>query len=164
MLQEQFTHQEWITLQFSFIWMFQAIAGADGKIDIDELDAMNFIQVNADSIEDKLTREILKSMNVNFHEVTVRYNIDPRTIRTGLRETANIIENKMGHDSAVDYKKTLLAIGAYVANSSGDAFSSMISNEESQTITELSLYMKLSKDEFRTTPTIWEIMEKLTKI
>ena len=160
---ENFTHQEWTTLQFSFIWMFQAIASADGKIDVGELDAMNFIQQKADTIQNQLAKEILKSMNVNFNEVSVRYQMEPRTIRTGLRETAIIIENKLEHDDAVDFKKTLLAIGAFIANSSGDMLSSMISNEESQTLTELSLYMKLTKEEFRSSPTMIEIMESFTK-
>jgi hypothetical protein len=159
-LRDLFTQVEWETLEISVLWIFQAIAGADKKIDIHELDAIAFIQENAHKFDCELLKEVLSSVKYNIEDISDIYKIDNREINTGLRDLAELLSKKVEKHDALLFKKSLLAIGMYIAFASGDVLSSKMSNIESQTLFELSLFMKIPKVEYRKAPTVQELMNK----
>lgn len=153
-----FEQEEWATLQLSFIWMFQAVAGTDGDIDLHELDALNNIIRKSQNFPNELARQVLTIKNYNISNVSFRYNSDSRSIKAGLKEISSILQ-KVEEPIALEFKKTLLAIGVYIANSSGEWFNYKMSNEETQTLVELSLLMKVSKKDLNTAPTVQDILK-----
>lgn len=158
-----FDEEEWSTLELSVPWIFQAIAGADNKIDFLELDAMNFVQANANKFKCQLIIEILSSMKLNIEDIANIYAIDNREIKTGFSEISDILKKKLPEEEALLFKKSILAIGMYIAYASGDILSSKMSNLESQTIFELSKFMKIPRKHFHESPTAVEIMENFSK-
>lgn len=160
MFRDLFTQDEWATLEISVMWMFQAIAGADKKIDIQELDALAYIQENAHKLESELLKEILSSVNYNIEDIANIYRYDQREIKSGFREMADLLATKVSPEEALIYKKSLLTVGMYVAFASGDLLSSKMSNEESQTIVELALHMKVSISQYREPPIVQDLMKK----
>jgi len=157
-----FSEKEWATLEISALWIFQAVAGADKKVDVHELDALSFVQDNSDKFKSDLLKEVLSSLKYNIDDISTAYEVDTREIGVGLREMADLLDGKVSNEEAMLFKKSLLAIGMYVAYASGDIFSSKMSNLESQIIIELSLYMRISKQEYRESPTVEELMKRFS--
>ncbi len=157
-----FSEKEWATLEISVLWIFQAVAGADKKVDVQELDALSFVQDNSDKFRNDLLKEVLSSLKYHIDNISTAYEVDTREIGVGLREMADLLEDKIPSEEALLFKKSLLAIGMYVAFASGDIFSSKMSNLESQIIIELSLYMRISKQEYRESPTVEELMKRFS--
>jgi uncharacterized membrane protein YjdF len=160
---DKFSEDEWETLQLSVIWMFQAIAGADKNIDEKELHALTTLMNKAQKFEFIFLKELLSSLRFNINEISDIYAIDQRSIKTGLRELAEILKVNFDPHEALLFKKSLLAIGMYIADVSGDLISHNISNKELQTIVELALFMKISINDYRKSPTVEELMIKFLK-
>ena len=160
---EQFTEDEWKTLEFSIIWMFQAIAGADKNIDINELKALEMLKQKADKFECDLLKELVPSFHYDISNVSDYFAADQRSIKTGLREIAEIVDVNLSFEQALLFKKSLLAIGMFIAYASGDVISSKMSNEELQLLVELALFMKMSIKDYRKTPTVGELMKKFVE-
>ncbi len=158
-----FTEEEWSTLELSVPWIFQAIAGVDNKIDFFELDAINFVQSNSNKFKCTLIKEILSSMKYNIEDIANVYAIDQREIKTGFGEITQILKKKISEEEALLFKKSVLAIGMYIAYASGDLLSSKMSNLESQTIFELAKFMKIQRAKYHESPTVVEIMGEFSK-
>ncbi|MFC2131485.1 hypothetical protein ACFLSQ_08620 [Bacteroidota bacterium] len=158
---EIFNKEEWETLELSIIWMFQAIAGADKNIDTQELKALTTLKEKTDNFESDLLKEVLSSFNFDVSEISDVYSIDQRELRTGLRELAFILENRIDIKESLMFKKSLLALGMYIAFASGDILLSKMSDHELQLLIELALFMKLPISDYRKSPTVLELMEKL---
>ena len=158
---EAFSEQEWLDLEKSIIWMFLAIAGADKRIDDNEISALTEIKKHNDKIQNQLAREILSGTDFSVSIISSFLSKDQIEIRKSLRELADLLENKIDHNSALLFKKTLLAMGTFIANASGDALLPNISNEELQTLTEISLYMRITRSEMHSEPTVEDIYKNL---
>jgi hypothetical protein len=160
-LKETFTSEEWIQLEKSVVWIFLAIAGADKKIDKNELDALTEVRKHSNNISNELAKEIISTTDYSTQNIHAFLSKDQMEIRRELRELSDLLELKLKHNESLLFKKTLLAIGTYIANASGDALLPNISNEELQTLTEISLYMRISRTEIREEPNIIDIYKKL---
>jgi hypothetical protein len=163
MFRDLFSQNEWENLEMSVIWMFQAIAGADKKIDVHELDALTFVQANAHKLESELLKEILSSVKYNAEYITSFNSFEQREIKSGLRAMAELLAKKLNPNDSLIFKKSLLTIGMYIAFASGDVLSSKMSNEESQTIVELALHMKINISQYREEPTVQQLLLKFVK-
>ncbi|MFH1051587.1 MAG: hypothetical protein V1779_11760 [bacterium] len=160
---ELFSEEEWKTLEFSIIWMFQAVAGADKNIDTDELKALAVLKEKSEKFDCDLLKELIPSFHFDLDTIADYFTVDHRSIKTGLREIADIIDNNLSAEQAMLFKKSLLAIGMFIAYASGDVLSSKMSNDELQLLVELALFMKMSISDYRKTPTVEELMEKFAK-
>lgn len=155
---EIFDSNEWETLQFSMMWVFRGVAGADGKIDKEEQVALTQIIKNYYKIPYPLIKEVLKSLSTN-PGVYFRNSInDSREYRKGLEETAEILDSKVSLEEALIFKKILTTIGIYVANASGDK-KSKISNEEVDQISRLAYHLKLKMEDLQQKPTVDELLK-----
>ena len=76
---------------------------------------------------------------------------------------AELLAIKLNPNDSLIFKKSLLTIGMYIAFASGDVLSSKMSNEESQTIVELALHMKVSISQYREEPTVQQLLMKFVK-
>ncbi|ROL61207.1 hypothetical protein D9V86_07015 [Bacteroidetes/Chlorobi group bacterium ChocPot_Mid] len=157
---QQFTAEEWKTLEFSIIWMFQAIAGADKNIDKNELQALTTLKEKSHKFDCDIMRELIPSIHYDIDSISNYFAVDQRNIKTGLREIADIVDSNLSLDQSLLFKKSLLAIGMFIAYASGDVLSSKMSNEELQLLVELALFMKMSINDYRKTPTVEELMKK----
>lgn len=158
-----FSNEEWKTLEFSIIWMFQAIAGADKNIDTDELNALAVLKDKTSKFECDIMKELVPSLHVDINTISDYFEDDQKNIRIGLREVADIVDTNLSAEQSLLFKKSLLAIGMFIAYASGDVLSSKMSNDELQLLVELALFMKMSITDYRKTPTVEELMKKFAE-
>lgn len=164
---EKFTPLEWQSLQFSIMWVFQLVAGADGHIDPKEQMAIKFVTTNSWKFDDDLVRELLESIHVNPAQVFKMSRLDTRSPENGLKAILKIIDGKMSLPQSILFRKSLIAIGYLVANMSGGSAENLqnvsnISIEEIDALATASYYLNLSAEEMQASPTIQDIVKGLT--
>lgn len=81
---DSFDADEWQTLQFSLMWVFRGVAGADGKIDKEEQTALTNVIKSFTSIPFKFTKEVLESLSQNPGAFFRQSINDTRDYRKGL--------------------------------------------------------------------------------
>ncbi|MDC1068385.1 hypothetical protein OAQ99_04425 [Candidatus Kapabacteria bacterium] len=156
---DSFDANEWETLQFSLMWVFRGVAGADGKIDKEEQSALTKLIKSHTKIPFAFTKEILESLDSNPGSFFRKSIVDSRDYRKGLEESAEILDSKISLDEALLYKKFLTAVGIFVANASGDdSESNKISDEEVDQLSKLAFHLKLKMTELKEEPTIDQII------
>ncbi len=158
---DKFSNEELKELELSVIWMFLAIAGADKRVDSEEIEALIYIKNNYNKIPNDLLKEIIKVWEFDKDQINDWLKVNDKEIKSKLRKIANILDKKLNKTDSLMFKKTLLALGMYVAYASGDLLSSKMSNIENQTLVELSLFMKIPIKDYRDEPTINTLMTNL---
>ena len=128
-LRSQFTDAEWLTLQFSPLWILTAIGTADGKIDEKESQKFSELMIKLVDAKDELVREVIISVISTFANLMEAYKADPRKIDVGLSDVADLLDKKAAAHSE-DFKKVLLGIGANIADVSGPLLGAKVSDEE----------------------------------
>ena len=120
-LKEIYTIEEWRTLQLSVLWVFHAIAEVDGLIDEKEWSALFQAFEDETTIGNPLMQEVLKSIQVEGDKVLLAsFQQDQRGISMGLKEAAELVEQKMDEDQARAFKQALLFLGVMFARASGE--------------------------------------------
>jgi tellurite resistance protein len=152
-----FNGTEWKILQFSIFWVFNAVARADGKIDKKEIDALSHLMKNSSAIINELARDVVASIEKDFHKIKSDFDSDKREIIDGMREVSDLLNVKVNQKTAVNFKKTLLGIGFYIANASGKWIGSKVSAEESIAIKLAGLNLRLTAAQLEEVPSINEI-------
>jgi len=163
---DKFPPLEWQTLQFSIMWVFQSVAGADGHIDHKEQMAIKYVTTNSWKFQCDLVSELLEAMHVNPAHVFKMSKADVRGIENGLKSAAKMVEAKVSIQEAIMFKKSLIAIGYLVANMSGEENSSLknlsnISVEEMDALAKAAYYINLDADSMAQPPTVQEIVKGL---
>lgn len=161
---DSFDADEWQTLQFSLMWVFRGVAGADGKIDKEEQVALTKVIRSYPSIPFQFTKEVLKSLESNpglFFRKSIN---DTRDYRKGLEQAADILDSKVSLEEGLMYKKVLTAVGVFVANASGDTATdddknSKISNEEVDQLSKLAFHLKLKMKDLQESPNVEDILK-----
>lgn len=159
-LKNYFTADQWQTLQFAVMWVFQNVAGADGNVDKKEQQALKNVTSSAAKFKDPLAKELLLSIDVNPGQVFRQSMVDMRGKDQGLKDVAKIIEKAFEPKDAVHFKKTLIGIGYYIANVSGEINAEM-SEEEATTLAEIAFYLNLTPEDLSTAPTVEDIVQNL---
>ena len=152
-----FSKDEWKTLQFSIFWVFNTVAQADGKIDKKELDALSHLMKNSSAIINELARDIITTIEIDFLKIKEEFDNDKREIIDGLREVSDLLNSKVNLATVVNFKKTLIAIGFYIANASGKWLGNKVSSEENIAIKLAGMNLRLSSAQLEEVPTINEI-------
>jgi len=119
---DNFSAEEWKTLQLSVIWVFHAIAEVDGLVDEKEWSAL-FRTFNEDTniTGNPLVRDVLESVKVEGNQVLLdTFRKDPRSISMGLKEVAELVEQKLDAPQARSFKQALLFLGVLFARASGE--------------------------------------------
>ncbi|MFY8160646.1 MAG: TerB family tellurite resistance protein [Candidatus Kapaibacteriota bacterium] len=152
---------EWQTLQFSVMWVFHSVAGADGVIDKQEQLALKQLTSNASKFSNHLIKEVLESMDSTSGAIFRQSMTDSRGPKKGLLDVTSIINKTLPQEEATSFKKHLIAIGFFIANTSGDKQSSKVSKEEANFIASLAFSLGLKMDDLKTPPSISEIITVL---
>lgn len=120
--QSLFLASEWKTLQFAVLWVFGAVATADGKVDKWEVEALSKEASQAHLYKEPLARDVLLSLFIDFENNFNLLRRDSRNVVQGLTEVANILDRKVSPQVAYDFKGAILMIGFNVSESTGRGF------------------------------------------
>ena len=160
---DSFTTEEWRTLQFAHFWVFQTVAGVDKNIDTEEKIALHNIMENGAKFENPLAREIMMGIEFNIDGISAAFANDKRNIEKGLIDVADILDNKVDRETALNFKKTLLAIGIAVGNASGKWFSAKFSKEEVGALKDAALFLRVSEADLQQPPFLNDILLSFSK-
>jgi hypothetical protein len=133
MSESDFTRDEWRTLKFAPFWMFGAVAGAYRSFDPIEYEAFWRSVELAARAPGKLNREIIDSVMKDFDRLAAEFEVDERSIASGLCQVAAILR-KVPIDEADMFRGALVAgIGEGVARARG-RFGRVVSEEDAKDI------------------------------
>jgi hypothetical protein len=158
---KQLQQAEWITLQYGIMWVFHNVAGADGVVDKAEQQSLKILTSKAEYFPSPLVREILKSIESNPGYIFRQSMQDNRGYKRGLSDVANIASKILNKEDLAIFKKTMIAIGFYIANISGVKGESKVSDEEVNILASLAYHLKMEMQELQKRPTISEIIAPL---
>ena len=139
---DSYTAEEWRTLQFGILWVYAAVAGADGKLDKKEAGALDKELRESYLFKDPLAREVFESVARGFPNVVEQFKRDPRTAIQGLKDLADILDTKAERDQALAFKRSLLLVGHNVAEASGGIFGPKVSDKEKVTLTGIGVLLR----------------------
>ena len=146
-MRKSFTSQEWRTLQFAPLWVFTAVAAADGKVDEKEFEILARELSEAHLYKNRLARDVLFSVANEFTKVLPDYGADRRNIINGLKEVADILDRKMSPQDVYEFKRALLGLGYNVVESSSKGvlgFGKKARDQKHQALDAAALLMRFS--------------------
>jgi uncharacterized tellurite resistance protein B-like protein len=142
----EFNDQEWAALQYSFLWIFQAVAGADDNIDEKEKNAFAYIVSNPNNIPCALAVEVLTSLQDEGKAIFHMSEEDRKDTREGLEYVADLLRSSLTHDERVAFKKTLMALGIVVGKASGSWFADKFSDDEFRELKRVANHIDINLD------------------
>lgn len=148
-----YTEFEWHTLLFTPLWVFKISAAADGKIDKKEVNALKIITISAEKFENELVHEIISELKIREKEVYSEFAEDERDPRRGLKKALELLA-KLPEKMTSEFKKILIAIGFFIADSSGELYGYRVTEEEIDALSELAHFLGLSAEELEQKPSI----------
>ncbi len=149
MHRESYTEREWQTLEYAVLWVFEAVADRDGKIDGRE------VAVLTDALHDEsykstgsLVGEVWSGVRANYDTLRRTYHDDPRDIPTGLGEVTVLLRTKVSAVDAEDFRRALLQFGVDVARASGGflGFGEKVSQDEREALDKIGVILGASID------------------
>lgn len=159
-IKEKLTSEEWSLLEQSAFWVFHSVANADGVIDKKEKKAFLQVLQNHSEFNNTLTKEVLSSVSKNYNEDS---EIDSSGMEEGLAKISVILEDKVPYKDILIFKKTLIAIGIFIGNSSGGMFSSKFSDEEVKVIKKVGLSLGVTENQLQQSPSIKDLIDSIKR-
>lgn len=152
--------EDWAILQSSVASVYKLIAGADGKIDKKEENAIRTIIEKAEKLRNSLAKEVLQSIESSekLNEIFESLKLPSKEI---LRKAAFILDNKIDPKDAVSFKKHLIALGVFIANASGSLFSYKMSYDEMDAINEVGRCLNIAVKDLEQTNIIMDIINSI---
>lgn len=158
MISEIFSNEEIDLIKSSFEYVFNHIAGVDDKIDKKENAAyFTFVQ-NAKNLESNLAKEILTNFDIELIRSKTNHK---KSNRENLKQIAKLIENRLEREEAVEFKKTLIAFGYYIASASGSFFDHKVSHDEDDALNEIGFAVGISASDIFKTGEMENILSKI---
>lgn len=159
-IKDSLTPDEWEVLEKSAFLVFHSVANADGVIDKKEKKAFLQVLQNYNEFNNELTKEVLLSVSKNYNEDST---IDISNMDEGLKKISLILEEKVPYKDILNFKKTLIAIGIYIGNSSGGIFSSKFSYEEVEALKKVGLLLGVSENQLQQSPSIKDLIDSIKR-
>ena len=128
MFREQYSAEEWATLEFAPLWTFTGVAGIDQSIDELEIGALAKELAEWALYKEPLVQELLLSVGQNLPETMTRYRDDPRDVLTGLKDVSALLNRKATGDQAKGFRGAMMVIGKNIAEASGSGIAGTDSN------------------------------------
>ena len=148
-LSELFTVDEQNLLRLSFEFVFNHIADVDSNIDKREVLAFDNFVAKYKKFDSVIGKEILKDYNIDV--MNQNYSEQNLSNQAGLRKISELLDIKVDRDTAVDFKKLLIAFGFSISNSSGSLFDHKVSHDEEDALNEVGFALNISvRDMFMT--------------
>lgn len=117
-----FTPAEWQLLKSVPIWIFQAVAGADQKIDTQEIKAFLKELHEAEYYKEPLVREILLSIAANYPMKLSDPSCSLEQILHNLERVHKILNRRITPEQSDNFKKDMLLIAQQIAQASSSGF------------------------------------------
>lgn len=159
-MKELFTEQEWELLKLTSAIVFKMVAHADKKIDNKELEAFSTFCNSRNNFKSKLFKLLLPANPQEYLEETLP-QIDKTKIKDLLREVDVTLDLKISPSDSKSFKHHLIALGVYVANSSGKLFQHNISDEEDEMIMKFAKSIDIDASQLFKTTLIDEIIKNI---
>jgi tellurite resistance protein len=145
--EETFNDSDWLTLQFSPMWVFVGVAGVDGKISKKERKRFFKLLSHSPALRGDLVREVMMSVFMDLEGVFKAFSDDGREVQEGLPAVAGILEENVSKDEAVMFKTSLVSMGVEVASADGPIIGSNISDAEAAGLTWIQSWLDLDEAE-----------------
>ncbi len=139
------------TLQFSPLWVFGLVAGADGKVDMKEFGALLGTLVSSQFTENRLVREVFGSVFRNFEAIWSKYIEDDRGVDTAFKDVRQVLDATVEPQEARQFKLSLLRLADQVAEASGGVLGlgSKVSDSEKAAFVAAAVSLGLTPDELK---------------
>lgn len=159
-IRDSFNDEEWSKLIETPLLVFQAVAGADGKIDKKEKKAFKSA-LSTNKVDSELASAVLKDANMKYGSEDDIPDNSLSTIALKLQDVHETSKKNIDEPIATHFKKVMIALGLHIGNSSGGFFGSNLSDEEVDALKKVGNYMNLSVAQLQQSPTVQEIADKL---
>jgi hypothetical protein len=120
MFKEQFTAEEWSTLEFAPLWAFAGVAAIDNEIDDNEKAALGQELAEWALYKEPLVQEVFLSVGQNLATALPAFIADSRDLLVGLKDVADLLDRKATPDQAHKFKGALILLARKVGEASGD--------------------------------------------
>jgi len=125
--------KDWLTLIYSPFWVFTAVAGADGRLDVKEVDSLHHVLKEAQSGGAQLLSEVLAASADDTGAAFAAFRGDGRSLDEGLVQVRKVLDEQLNEADSLAFKRGLLSLGVHFAQASGGrllGFGSKVSAEE----------------------------------
>jgi hypothetical protein len=122
MLKEQFTDEEWQTLQFAPLWVFAGVASIDNNIDDKEKEALAKELSEWALYKEPLVQEVFLSVGQSLPTTLPAFAADSRDLLVGLKDVADLLDAKVTPEQSHGFKGALILLGRKVGEASGTTF------------------------------------------
>jgi hypothetical protein len=145
---QEYDEHGWTTLLFAPLWVFEAVARADGTVSDEEWQALfQALRAGRDHRND-LTRDVLLELADDLEEIAAIFWEDEAEAEDGLSEVADLLAERETHEVAAGFKAELVALAVQVAKASGGWLSSGISDDEQHAIGLISASLDMDEEAF----------------
>lgn len=159
-MKELFSEQEWDLLHKTPAIVLSMVASADGKIDNKELNAFSTFCSSKNEFRSELVKILLPNDSKKYID-EVLPKIDKNSIKDTLREIDVTTDLKVNPVESKAFKHHLIALGIYIANSSGKMFQHNISEDEDEAINKFAKYIDIDAAQLFKTTLVDEILQKI---
>src|SRR3954447_20136375 len=121
---------EWLTLQLGPVWVVSALVG---RSHLDELEEVAFWRSVDDAPQDSpLSWQLMRAMTLNREWLLADFQLDRRSIASGLNEVASLLE-RVPPEVSRDVRASMLRVGSGLARARGP-FGQRISDQDALTL------------------------------
>ena len=142
-MKELFSTDEWALISQAPYLVFRYIAGIDGKVDAKEIEAFHKFCKSRNSFTSKLLPEVLPANSESYLNSFESDHLTKVLVKDKLRTIDLYLDEKVDKADSISFKHHLIALGVYVANSSGKMFSAKISEEEDEILVQIGNYLDI---------------------
>jgi hypothetical protein len=143
-----YDEHEWTTLLFAPLWVFEAVARADGRVSDEEWQALFRALRAARKHRHQLTRDVLLELADELDEIMAIFWEDEAQPEEGLSEVADLLAHREPPETAAGFKAELVALAVRVAKASGGWLSSGITDAEQHAIGLISASLDMDEETF----------------
>ncbi len=162
----KFTEDEWELMKKSPFIVFNAVAGADDKIDKKEKKALKELVNSSEKVLNQFCREVLIESSKDFEKLREEFEnkkIDAGDLEKQLNQIAVILKEKLDKSGSLIFKKVLIAFGVFIGRSSGSLFGSNLSDEEVEEVKRIGDQLEVSPEELQLKPSLDELLQSLAQ-
>jgi hypothetical protein len=127
---DRWSDAEWLTLQFGSVWVVSALVG---RSRLEGLEVEAFWRSVDDAPQDSpLGWQLMRAMTLNREWLLQDFQLDDRSIVSGLNEVASLLE-RVAPEVSRDVRECMLRVGSGLAQARGP-FGQRISDQDALTL------------------------------
>ena len=138
-------------LQSAPLWVFTAVAGADGKVDKRETAALSAILSEAESFRHETVKTIFAGAAEQLEALRAEQAADERLLGQAFAEIREVVDRNMASADAREFKLALLAVASRIAEASRGGFLGLhgrVSQDEKAAVIFIAARLGLKPQDF----------------